>query len=100
MPTIKLSLMKHRHGFITFTPPNLSVPLWQDEDGTLRIANTQVPLEEVIVRFQNAYTPERINHDFPTLEAADIYAVIAYYLNNKVEADAYTRQQEEKADQL
>ena|GEM_PF-379817 len=85
---------------MTFTPPNLPVPLRQDEDGTLRIANTQIPLEEVIVRFQNAYTPERINEDLPTLEPADIYAVIAYYLTNKAETDTYVLQQEEKADRF
>lgn len=85
---------------MTFTPPKLPVPLRQDEDGTLWIANTQVRLEEVITKFQLAYTPERINHDLPTLEPADIYAVIAYYLTNKAETDTYVQQQEEKEDQL
>jgi uncharacterized protein (DUF433 family) len=85
---------------MTFIAPNLSVPLRQDEDGTLWIANTQVRLEEVITKFQLAYTPERINHDLPTLEPADIYAVIAYYLTDKAETDTYGLQQEEKADRL
>ena len=40
-------------------------------------------------------TPEEIQHRLSTIELADIYAVIAYYLRNTEEVEAYLRRIEE-----
>jgi uncharacterized protein (DUF433 family) len=80
--------------------PAMSTPIHTDEHGTIRIANTRVTLDVVIGAFQQDHTPEQIQESYPTLTLAEIYAVIAYYLNNRAEVDAYLRQEHEEAAQL
>lgn len=77
-------------------PANLPLPIRTDEQGILRVGDTQVTLDSVFSCYQVGYTPERIKEQYPTLKLADIYTIIAYYLNNKDEADAYVHQQEEE----
>ena|SRR5664279_1374977 len=76
--------------------PEVPVPIRRDKDGNIRVGGTRVLLEVVIARFQQGDTPEHIHEGFPTLKLADIYAVIAYYLNNREEVDDYIRQQDEE----
>jgi uncharacterized protein (DUF433 family) len=78
----------------------MSTPIHTDEHGTIRIANTRVTLDVVIGAFRQERTPEQIQESFPTLTLAEIYAVIAYYLNNVSEVDEYLRKQREEAAQL
>ena len=60
-----------------------------NEDGTLFVGESRVTLETVLARFHQSHTPEEIQAAFPTLNLADIYSVIAYYLMHKNEVDAY-----------
>ena len=71
-------------------------PLGVDEHGVVRVGNSQVLLDVVIREFNNGAEPESIAHGFPTLNLADVYAVIAYYLRHRQEIDEYlaTRRQE------
>jgi uncharacterized protein (DUF433 family) len=78
----------------------LEVPLRREDDGTLRVGNTRVTLETVIAAFSRGATPEEIVQRFPTLDLADVYAVAAYYLQNRDDVDAYLRQQQTEADAL
>lgn len=70
------------------------------EDGTIRITGTHIPLEVVIHHHQRGDTPESIHEGFPTLDLADIYAVISYYLNHRAEVEEYMRRQEAAAEEL
>jgi uncharacterized protein (DUF433 family) len=81
-------------------PPPKFVPIRVDEHGIIRVGNTRVTFDTVIARFHHGDTPEQINSGFPTLKLADIYAVIAYYLDNQDEMDAYLRQQEKEAEEI
>jgi uncharacterized protein (DUF433 family) len=81
-------------------PPPISVPLRADDDGTIRIGNTRVLLEIVIHAFQRGETPEGIVQAFPTLKLEDVYAVIAYYLQNRAEVDEYVRQAEAEGERI
>jgi hypothetical protein len=49
---------------------------------------------------QNGDSPEQILEGFPSLILADIYAVIAYYLNHKDEIDAYLRRRDAEAERI
>lgn len=40
-------------------------------------------------RYQEGYSPEMIGEEFPTLPLALIHRVIAFYLDNQQEVDAY-----------
>jgi len=79
-------------------PYDLPAPLWKDEQGAIRVANTRVTLDVIIAAYQHGDTPNEINNGFPTLTLADIYAVLAYYVSNREQVHAYLRERDEQAD--
>jgi uncharacterized protein (DUF433 family) len=68
------------------------VPLKIDGNGIIRVAGTRVPLDTVIAAFKEGATPEEIVYRYPTLQLADVYAVLSYYLRRKNEIEAYLSQ--------
>lgn len=68
------------------------------EDGTIRIIGSRVTLDSIVHHFKLGATAEQIAHKFPSIELADIYASITYYLNNRDEIEAYLHAQEAEAD--
>lgn len=76
------------------------VPLRTDEHGVIRVGNTQVLLDVVIREFNNGADPEGIVHGYSTLELADVYAVISYYLRRRKEVDEYLSARREEAARL
>lgn len=64
-------------------------PLTPGHDGVVRIAATRVTLDTLVAAFRAGATAEEIVHQYPSLELADVYAVIAYYLRRQAEVDAY-----------
>lgn len=73
------------------------VPLQTDSDGVMRIQGTRVTLDTVIIAFQEGATAEEIVQQYPSLRLADVYSVIAYYLNWRPEVDAYLRERQQHA---
>lgn len=67
----------------------LESPLRTDRHGTIRVGGTRVTLDSVIGAYKRGDSPEEIAEGFPGLALADIYAVIAYYLAHRDEAEAY-----------
>src|SRR5262245_43791559 len=78
----------------------LPVPLRQEATGAIRVANTRVLLELVIRAFQDGATPETIVQRYETLQLADVYAVIGYYLKHKQQVEDYLRQREAQAEEI
>jgi uncharacterized protein (DUF433 family) len=76
------------------------VPLGTDEHGVIRVGDSRVVLEVVIRAFHSGADPEGIVHGYPTLELADVYAVIAYYLRHRQEVDEYLHARREEAERL
>jgi uncharacterized protein (DUF433 family) len=76
------------------------VALRRDQHGAIRVGNCQVLLDVVIREFNNGADPEGIASSYPTLELADVYAVIAYYLRHRVEVDQYLQARREEAEKL
>lgn len=66
-----------------------TIPLKTDSDGVIRVGNTRVTLETVIGAFLDGESAEEIAHQYPSLDLADIYAVIAYYLRRRSDVDNY-----------
>lgn len=79
---------------------NDPVPITQDNKGMIRINGTRVTLQTVIYAFRQGDSPEQIVESYPVLSLADVYTVIAYYLNRRDEVDAYVREQEKLADSI
>lgn len=80
--------------------PSIIIPLRVDERGAIFIGNSRVTLDTVIARYHQGDGPEAIHSGFPTISVMDIYAVIAYYLVNRDEVDAYLKRRDETADQI
>ena len=74
------------------TPPDL--PLVFDEFGVARVTGTRVTLDSVTTAFRLGATPEEIVLQYPTLDLADVYAVIAHYLRETETVDAYLAEHE------
>jgi uncharacterized protein (DUF433 family) len=73
------------------------VPLRADEQGVMRIGKTRVPLDTVVYAFNQGASPEEIVMSYTTLDLADVYAVINYYLYDRAEVDEYIHQREAEA---
>lgn len=78
---------------MTLTVEPQPVPLITTPSGVVRVSGTRVPLETVVHAFRQGATPEEIAQDFPSLTLAQVYAVLAYYLGNQTDVDAYVAQQ-------
>ena len=72
-----------------------AVPLRIIAEGRMiYVGKSRVPLETVINAFHRGETPETIVSRFPALKLADVYLVIGYYLNHRVEVDQYIKEAE------
>lgn len=69
-----------------------TVPLSADQSGVLRVGDTRVSFDSVVFAFDDGATPEEIVLQYPTLNLADAYAVISYYLQNRAEVESYLDQ--------
>src|SRR5437867_9781432 len=76
------------------------IPLRVDEHGVIRVGDTQVLLDIVLREFNNGAEPEAIAHGFPTLNLADVYGVIAYFLRHRKELDDYLHARRQEAEKL
>jgi uncharacterized protein (DUF433 family) len=75
-------------------------PLRSSPDGTLRIGATRVPLETVVFAFNEGASAEEIAFRYPSLDLADIYAAVTYYLRHREAVDEYVRDQGARAQEV
>lgn len=85
---------------MAFTIHTDPVPLRVDEHGVIRVGDSQVLLDVVIREFDNGAEPEIIAHGYPTLVLADVYRVIAYYLQHRNDVDDYLHTRRQEAEKL
>lgn len=76
------------------------VPLRKDADGAVRVGDSRVPLAVVVLEFLKGASPEGIVHAYPTLQLADVYAVVSYYLRNREDVHGYLLACEDAAQRL
>ncbi len=70
------------------------VPLLTDVHGVVRVGTSRVTLASVVHAFRSGATAEEIAQQFPSVELADVYAVVTYYLRHREEVDRYLRDRE------
>lgn len=75
------------------------VPLETDSDGVVRVAKTRVTLDTVIDAFLDGATAEEISYQYPSLDLADVYGVIAYYLRRRSEVHDYLQRRRAQMEQ-
>jgi uncharacterized protein (DUF433 family) len=71
------------------SPTPKVIPLAVDADGIMRIGRTRVTLDTVIAAFIDGATAEEIVQQYASLDLADVYSVIGYYLRHTAEVEAY-----------
>jgi uncharacterized protein (DUF433 family) len=76
------------------------IPLVTDADGVVRVGGTRVTLDTIVAAFDEGATAEEIVHQYPSLDLADVYGVISYYLRRRPEVEAYLRQRQQQADEV
>jgi uncharacterized protein (DUF433 family) len=75
------------------------LPLRVEPGGGIRVGNSRVHLEIVIEAFDGGASPESIVQAYDTLDLADVYAVVAYYLRHKDEVKAYVAERNQKMEE-
>ena len=84
-----------QHAFEAKSPPLLTGP-----DGVVRIAGTRVPLETIVSAFDAGATAEEIVQQYPSVDLAAVYSVIAHVLENRDWVNAYVAGRRQAADAL
>ena len=73
------------------------ISLKRDKDGVFRVSGTRVTLDTIIAAFNEGATAEEIVFQYPSLNLADVYEVIGYYLRNRSEIEGYLKQRQNEA---
>ena len=84
---------------VDFEPLSVAVPLREDPPGVFRVGKSRVLLELVVRAFQDGATPEAIVQSYPTLNLADVYAVVSRYLADPAPFEDYLRKCDEEAEE-
>jgi uncharacterized protein (DUF433 family) len=75
-------------------------PLQANEDGVILIGKTRVTLDTVVAVFNQGATVEEIVYRYPSLNLADVYATIAFYLKHQSEVEVYLRQRRQQSQEI
>ena len=76
------------------------IPLETDSSGVVRVGKSRVTLDTIVAAFCEGATAEEIAHQYPSLNLADVYHIIGYYLRRSSEVEQYLRERNAKADAL
>jgi uncharacterized protein (DUF433 family) len=76
------------------------IPLVADADGVVRVGNTRVTLDTLVEAFCTGATAEEIVQQYPSLNLADVYQVISYYLRRPSEVEAYLQQRKAQRESI
>jgi uncharacterized protein (DUF433 family) len=79
--------------------PSLTVPLEGDSQAVLWVAGKRLPLDSVLRRYLQGDSPQDIQDSFPSLSLGEIYALIAYYHDQRPLLDAYLARRRAESEQ-
>jgi uncharacterized protein (DUF433 family) len=75
-------------------------PLRVDEHGVIRVAETRVSLESVVIAFDRGASAEEIVESFPSVDLASVYGALAYVLTNRETVDEYLSRRKDEVAKL
>jgi uncharacterized protein (DUF433 family) len=78
-------------------PTTAVVPLFTDPQNVIRVHGTRVTLDSIVNAFLAGATAEEITQQFPTVALANVYLIIAHYLNHTAEVDSYLSKRQSEA---
>jgi uncharacterized protein (DUF433 family) len=76
------------------------VPLQANQDGAILVGKTRVTLDTVVAVFTQGATAEEFVYRYPSLNLADVYATIAFYLMHQQEVEAYLQQRRQQSQEI
>ncbi len=76
------------------------IPIYNDDDGRMRVSGTRVLLDLVVHAFHRGETPEHIMQMYPTLTLESVYLALGYYLRHRDEVDSYIARMDEEGERL
>lgn len=85
---------------MSVTVSTSEIKLTKTEAGVFRVGDSRVSLDTVIAAFGQGATPEQIVEDYDSLELAEVYAVVAYYLQNREKVENYLANRKVERDEL
>ena len=71
---------------------NLPDFLTADQYGFIHLAGHRVGLRHIVELYNERYTAEMLHDHFPTVPLALVHKVLAFYLENTAEVDAYIQE--------
>src|SRR5713101_1095182 len=71
-----------------------------DDHGAMRVGQTRVSLDSVVIAFQQGHSPETIRQQYPSLSLEEVYGAITFYLANREAVDQYLERQQKLWDEL
>ena len=71
-----------------------------DEGGVVRVGKSRISLDLIVEQHENGLAPEEMVRAYDTLVLADVYAVIAYYLQYRDEVRTYLKRRAEESETL
>ncbi len=71
-----------------------------DADGVVRVGAGRITLDLVVDQYENGMTPEDMVRAYDTLELADVYSALAYYLRHRDKVRAYPARRLSEAEAL
>jgi uncharacterized protein (DUF433 family) len=77
-----------------------AVPLQMGADGIVRVGNTRVTLDTIVMGFMEGATADEIAQQYPSVQLADVYHVIGYYLRRRSEVEAYLARRRRQSEQV
>src|SRR5487761_1112795 len=75
----------------------IAPPLRIVEGGAVRIGKSRITLALIVEEYESGMTPEDMVRAYDTLDLADVYAAIAYYLRHRDAVREYMKRRDELA---
>lgn len=76
------------------------VPLQAGESGVILVRGSRVMLDTIVEAFRDGASAEEIAQQYPSLQLADVYAVLGYYLRHSAAVDAYLAERRAQTESL
>jgi uncharacterized protein (DUF433 family) len=75
-------------------------PLVVNPDHVILVRGTRVPLDTIVFEFKQGATAEGIVEQYSSLDLADVYAAISYYLRHQSDVENYLQQRQQTAEDV
>jgi len=72
----------------------------EERAGGYYVAGTRISLDSIVQCFSEGMSPETIVTEFDTLNLAQVYGVIAHYLEHQPAIDAYRIRQQQRSAEI